>query len=80
LANKKGFSQKPQVLMSFGDTYNSLNQEILNLLNVELMQFDLKQDFAWKKIINSKKGRSVKNDELMKMIHCFEINDNGIEY
>ena len=80
LENKKGYSQKPQVLMAFGDTYNSLNQEILNLLNEELMQFDLKQDFAWKKIINSKKGRSVKNDELKKMIHCFEINDNGIEY
>ncbi len=80
LENKKGYSQKPQVLMAFGDTFASINQEILDLLKEELMQFEMKQDFAWKKIINSKKGRIVKNDELKKMIHCFEINDNGIEY
>jgi hypothetical protein len=80
LDNKKGYSQKPQVLMAFGEPENSINQEILVLLKEEIMTFDMKQDFAWKKIISANKGRSVKNDELKKMIHCFEINENSIEY
>jgi hypothetical protein len=80
LDNKKGYSQKPQVLMAFGDRFSPILEEISELLKEELAPFDQNEDFAWKKIINSKKGRSVKNDELKKMIHCFEIDENGIQY
>jgi hypothetical protein len=80
LANKKGFSQKPQVLMAFGEPEYSINQEILELLKEELMSFVIKQDFAWKKIISANKGRTIKSDELKKLIHCYEINENGIQY
>ena len=80
LDNKKGYSQKPQVLMAFGDTDNSINQEILDLLKEELMLFEMKQNFAWKKIISENKSRIIQSDELKKLIHCWEINEYGIDY
>ena len=67
--------------MAFGDTDNSINQEILDLLKEELKLFEMKQDFAWKKIISENKSRIIQSDELKKLIHCWEINENGgIDY
>lgn len=84
LNNKKGSDQKPQVLMSFGSSYeydeNQISQEILDLLKSELAPFNLNKEFAWQKIISNSKGNKINNEELKKLIHCYDINENGIEY
>ena len=80
LNNKKGYEQKPQVLMSFGRGDYSVSQEILDLLKSELAPFNLNKEFAWQKIISNRKGNKISNEELKKLIHCYDINENGIEY
>ncbi|MFY7944576.1 MAG: hypothetical protein ACOVNZ_08325 [Crocinitomicaceae bacterium] len=80
---KKGFSQKPQVLMSFGEgeEYGApISLEILDLLKAELAPFNMKKEFAWQKLIATRKGKNLSNDDLKKLIHCYDINENGIEY
>lgn len=83
LNNKKGTGQKPQVLMAFGEGYESappISPEILELLKTELIPFNQKKEFAWQKIISTRKGREISNEDLMKLVHCLDINENGIEY
>jgi len=84
LNNKKGFDQKPQVLMSFGSSYeyyeNPISQEILDLLKVELAPFSLNKEFSWQQLISNRKGNKISNEDLKKLIHCTDINENGIEY
>jgi hypothetical protein len=84
LENKRGYSQKPQVLMSFGESdeyeYGSISPEILDLLKPEFIPFNLKQEFAWQKLISNRKGKLISSEELKKLIHCFEIDENGIQY
>ena len=83
LNNKKGTAQKPQVLMAFGEGYESappISQEILDLLKTELFPFNLKKEFAWQKLIFTRKGKNIINEDLKKLIHCFEIDENGIQY
>ena len=79
---KKGLSQKPQVLMSFGegDEYSSISPEILELLKPELNPFNLNKEFSWQKLIETRKGKSISNEELKKLIHCTDIEENGIQY
>jgi hypothetical protein len=79
---KKGLGQKPQVLMSFaeGYEYSSISPEILELLKPELNPFNLKKEFAWQKLISNRKGKSISNEELKKLIHCMDIDENGIQY
>jgi hypothetical protein len=83
LNNKKGFDQKPQVLMSFGEgeEYGTpISPEILDLLKVELAPFNLKKEFSWQKIISTRQGKKIGNEDLKKIIHCYDINENGIQY
>jgi hypothetical protein len=84
LNNKKGFDQKPQVLMSFGSSYeyyeNPISQEILDLLKVELAPFSLNKELSWQQLISNRKGNKISNEDLKKLIHCTDINENGIEY
>ncbi len=80
LDNKKGYSQKPQVLMAFGDGFDPMLDEISELLKEELAPFNQNEDFAWKKIIMSNKVRKMKVDELKELIHCYEIDENVIQY
>ncbi len=85
LNNKKGFDQKPQVLMFFGSfsyEYNEyqISQEILDLLKVELVPFNLNKEFTWQKLIETRKGNKISNEDLKKLIHCIDIDENGIQY
>jgi hypothetical protein len=83
LNNKKGFNQKPQVLMSFGyeEEYGApISLEILDLLKSELAPFNMKKEFAWQKIISNRQGKKISNDELKKLIHCYDIDDTGIQF
>lgn len=85
LNNKKGFDQKPQVLMSFGAYFyeydeNLISQEILDLLKVELVPFSLNKEFSWQQIISNRKGNKISNENLKKLIHCTDIDENGIQY
>jgi hypothetical protein len=80
LDNKKGFSQKPQVLMVFGNEYEPMNKEISDLLKEELKIFELNQELPWRKIIFSQKGKKVNASELKKIVHCLDITENQIKY
>jgi hypothetical protein len=70
--------------MSFGSSYeyddNQISQEILDLLKVELLPFSLNKEFSWQQIISNRKGYKISNEDLKKLIHCTDIDDNGIQY
>jgi len=75
-----GKLEVPAVIMSFGEEYDQLSDEIYNLLENELKPYNVQEELAWMKTLKNRKGKYKTADEIKRMIHCIGMDDTGISF